>query len=107
MPARFVIAAKPATSLKATPSASMNCRKLAHIAWETSQGPPPEPVDEPRVVESANRCSNSLSNSIVKATSTCDSSVGRARREATTLTWPILANARSPAASTCGDVIAL
>ena len=56
--------------------------KLAHMAWETSQGPPP-PARPPREVRWGIRCSNSLSNSMVKATSACESSVASGSEGAT------------------------
>jgi hypothetical protein len=49
---------------------------INHITIDTSQGEEREPVEPWFVVRWGIRCSNSLSNSIVKATSACDRSVG-------------------------------
>lgn len=67
-------------SRTAIPSPGTNRMNINHITIDTSQGEEREPVEPWFVVRWGARCSNSLSNSIVKATSACDRSVGSGSR---------------------------
>ena len=58
--------------------------KLDHITMDTSQGPPRDPPAARDIVVWWGICrSNSLSNSMVNATNTCESRVERGRPVAT------------------------
>jgi hypothetical protein len=80
MPSQFVrVRARRSSSRTAIPSSGTHRRQLSHIAMEISQGPEPPPAPF-RVVRCGSRCSASLSNSMVKATSANESKAGSGRR---------------------------
>ena len=75
------MAASADTSRSGTPPGGMNRMKFAHMAWDTSHGPR-DPAAGPRVVRCWIWCSDSLSNSMVKATRAWASSAGSGRSAA-------------------------
>ena len=70
------VRARRCSSLTGMASPVTNCMQLNHIVMETSHGPR-SPGSPWRVVRCGIRCSNSLSDSIVKATSAWDNRAGR------------------------------
>jgi hypothetical protein len=81
---RNALAGSPAwryNSSTEIPSSGTNRMNCSHMVIETSQGSEVgSPVEPCFVVRCGTKCSNSLSNSIVKATKTCDNSADNGRR---------------------------
>ena len=75
--------ARSSASCSGTPPRPRTALKFAHIACDTSHGPRPVPPAS-SVVRCSSRCSASLSNSVVNAISSRDSSVGRGRSSVVT-----------------------
>ena len=72
----MAVRARCSSSVTSMGSPVTYCMQLSHMAIDTSQTPRP-PGSLGRVARCGIRCSASLSNSIVYATSAWDSSVGR------------------------------
>src|ERR1035437_7702801 len=80
MPSRFVsVRARARSSPTVTGSSVTNRMQFSHMAIDTSQGPSPWLPAPKFVVRCGSRCSASLSNSIVHATSTWDNRADRDR----------------------------